>query len=58
MAAAAVLAGGAAVLLGLGGSFSLDTPSGPSIVVAASVLFAISASLAALLGWRRGRGMD
>jgi len=58
MAAGAVLAGGAAVLLGLGGSFSLDTPSGPSIVVAASVLFAISASLAALLGWRRARGMD
>ena len=39
MAAFAVVAGVAAVLLGLGASFRFDTPAGPSIVVAATMLF-------------------
>ena len=47
----AVLAAGAGVLsvaLGLGGSLSFDTASGPSIVVAAMVLFAAANLLAAI----------
>lgn len=43
MAALAAVAGCAAVAGGLWGSFTFDTPSGPSIVVAALVLFAVSA---------------
>jgi len=39
MAALASLAGALAVLLGLGGSWRFDTPSGPSVVVAAVALF-------------------
>lgn len=50
MAALAVLAGALAVLLGLAGSLQWDTPSGPSVVVAALVLFL--ASLATGLVWR------
>lgn len=42
MAALAALAGCAAVSLGLFASLRLDTPSGPSIVVAAAALFAAS----------------
>lgn len=42
MAGAAILAGGLAVSLGLGASWHYDTPSGPSIVVAAVVLFVAS----------------
>ena len=42
MAIGAALAGCAAVVLGLQGSLHLDTPSGPSIVVAAAALFALS----------------
>jgi zinc transport system permease protein len=42
MAGAAILAGGLAVSLGLGASWHYDTPSGPSIVVAAVVLFIAS----------------
>jgi len=52
MALLAALGGGLAVALGLWGSFTFDTPSGPSIVVAAATLFALSQPLAAL----RGRG--
>lgn len=43
MAALAAVAGCAAVAGGLWGSFTFDTPSGPSIVVAALVLFVVSA---------------
>ena len=42
MAIAAALAGGAAVIAGLFGSRAWDTPSGPSIVVAAFCLFLLS----------------
>jgi len=42
MAVGAAIAGGVAVVLGLQGSLHLDTPSGPSIVVAAAALFALS----------------
>jgi zinc transport system permease protein len=41
MAAAATAAGAVAVAAGLGGSWRFDTPSGPSIVVAAVMLFAV-----------------
>jgi len=46
MAVIAAILGVAAVLGGLNGSLHYDTPSGPSIVVAALVLF-----LASLLPW-------
>jgi zinc transport system permease protein len=50
MAVVAALAGAAAVLGGLFGSLKFDTPSGPSIVVAALALFVLSLSpLAKLL---------
>ncbi len=39
MAGLAALIGSGAVIAGLGGSLVLDTPSGPSIVVAAAILF-------------------
>lgn len=42
MAMLASLIGAAAVILGLQASLYLDTPSGPSIVLAASALFAVS----------------
>jgi zinc transport system permease protein len=42
MALVAALAGGLAVILGLAGSWYLDTPAGPSIVVAAALLFLFS----------------
>lgn len=56
MAAIAVLTGALAVLAGVGGSLVWDTPAGPSIVVAATVLFvlAVAAGEALRLG-RRGR---
>lgn len=49
MAILASLIGAVAVTGGLFGSLEFDTPSGPSIVVAALVLFLVS-----LLPWRRG----
>lgn len=49
MAVLASLLGAVAVTGGLFGSLKFDTPSGPSIVVAALVIF-----LASLLPWRRG----
>ncbi len=52
MAALAVLAGVAAVLAGIGGSLVWDTPAGPSIVVAATTLFALS--LVGGLAYRSG----
>jgi zinc transport system permease protein len=42
MAGLAVLAGALSVLGGIGGSLLWDTPAGPSIVVAATVLFMLS----------------
>jgi zinc transport system permease protein len=42
MAALAAVVGCAAVGLGLFASLRLDTPSGPSIVMAAASLFAVS----------------
>ena len=49
MAVLAALAGALSVALGLGGSFSFDTASGPSIVVAALLLFLGANGAAALL---------
>ena len=49
MAVIAALAGCAAVLGGLAGSWHWDTPAGPTIVVAATALFAAS------VGFRRSR---
>lgn len=51
MAVLAALAGALAVFAGLGGSFAYDTPSGPSIVVAAAGLFVLSLAAKAV---RRG----
>jgi zinc transport system permease protein len=45
MAALAVAAGLVAVAAGLGGSWVLDTPSGPSIVTVATALFMVSRTL-------------
>ncbi len=54
MAVIAILAGIVAVVGGLYGSLTLDTPSGPSIVVAALLLFLLGLSpLATLLGASR-----
>ncbi|MGF1612018.1 MAG: metal ABC transporter permease [Kiloniellales bacterium] len=55
MALLAVLAGGLSVVLGLMGSLQWDTPSGPSVVVAAMALFAL-ALLGELLR-RRGQAL-
>lgn len=52
MAAGAALLGSLAVLGGLGGSMTWDTPSGPSIVLAATALFALTLVTGALR--RRG----
>ncbi len=45
MAAMAIVIGCVAVLAGLWGSLSYDTPAGPSIVAAAAVFFALSLAL-------------
>lgn len=42
MAVAAIVVGAVSVLAGLWGSIAIDTPAGPSIVVAGTVLFALS----------------
>lgn len=52
MALWALLMGAIAVFGGLGASFTYDTPTGPSIVCAAAILFALSTGLAPLLGRR------
>jgi len=52
MAIVAALAGAVAVVMGLTGSLQFDTPSGPSIVVAALLLFLLSI---ARLPWRGRR---
>lgn len=53
MAVAAAAIGIVAVLAGLAGSLRLDTPGGPSIVVAAAGLFALSLAGGALVGRRQ-----
>ena len=52
MAAAAMLVGVLAVIAGLYGSLSFDTPSGPSIVVAALILFLV----VSLVPFKKGAG--
>ncbi|HEY9009558.1 MAG TPA: metal ABC transporter permease [Devosia sp.] len=54
MAVLAALLGGLAVVGGLFGSLTYDTPSGPSIVVAALALFLVSIAVPVQL-WRRWR---
>lgn len=54
MAVIAAVAGVLAVVAGLFGSLEFDTPSGPSIVVAALVLFVVSAAVPVQL-WRQRR---
>lgn len=56
MAICASILGVIAVIAGLAGSLQFDTPSGPSIVVAAIVLFLIS--LSPIAGWLRKRHAD
>lgn len=53
MAVAAAAIGIVAVLAGLAGSLHLDTPGGPSIVVAAAGLFALSLAGGAVVGRRQ-----
>jgi zinc transport system permease protein len=48
MAGMAALLGGIAVIGGIAASFTWDTPSGPSIVAAATVLFALSLAAGAV----------
>jgi zinc transport system permease protein len=52
MALLAAIAGMLAVALGLGASLAWDTPAGPSIVVAAALLFLVSLGAGALGGRR------
>ena len=54
MAVAAALLGAAAVIAGIFGSMVFDTPSGPSIVAAASLMFAVVFPLSLLGGARSG----
>lgn len=54
MAVVSAVAGAVAVTGGLFGSLRFDTPSGPSIVVAALILFLVSIALPARL-WQRKR---
>lgn len=60
MAVLAAIIGAASVVGGLFGSLQWDTPSGPSIVVAALALFVISLAPVAgvVLGRRRNNGLD
>ncbi len=59
MAVLAVVIGVAAVVAGLYGSLAWDSPSGPSIVVAALLLFLLSISpFARLVGGKRLSGQD
>ena len=55
MAALAVVAGILAVVAGIGSSWQWDTPAGPSIVVAATALFALSFGAGLLVGHSRAR---
>ena len=56
MAVLAALIGSASVFAGLFGSLEWDTPSGPSIVVAALLFFIVSISPLAALVTQNGRG--
>ena len=53
MAAGAVAAGAVAALAGLAGSARLDTPAGPSIVVAAVILLLVASGAGSV--WLRRR---
>lgn len=53
MAASATVVGVLSVIAGLFGSLQFDTPSGPSIVVAAIVLFVVSRVVSSLLNIRK-----
>lgn len=53
MAALAVLLGGVAVTVGLGGAFAWDLPAGPAIVVASALLFLLTVLARPLLRRRR-----
>jgi zinc transport system permease protein len=53
MAVLAALAGVISVAAGLSGSLAFDTPSGPSIVCAAALMFLLSLVPARLRGMRR-----
>ncbi len=55
MALFAVVAGILAVVAGIGSSWQWDTPAGPSIVVAATALFALSFGTGLLIGRVRAR---
>ncbi len=55
MAAATVLIGGTAVISGISASFIWDTPSGPSIVAAAALLFALSLAAGLVTDAAHGR---
>ncbi|MFQ5985086.1 MAG: metal ABC transporter permease [Alphaproteobacteria bacterium] len=54
MAALAALAGALAVGLGLAGSLTWDLPSGPAVVVAAALIFAVVLALPRPMGAREG----
>jgi zinc transport system permease protein len=56
MAVLAALLGAASVALGLAGSWHLDIPSGPAIVVAATGFFVVVGAAAALRTGTRGQG--
>jgi zinc transport system permease protein len=53
MAALAVAAGAGAALAGLAASARLDTPAGPSIVVAAVILLVVAGAVGPLVALRR-----
>ena len=53
MALAATAIGAGSVMGGIEASVLLDTPTGPSIVVAATLVFAASTGIAGVLGSRR-----
>ncbi|PHQ70091.1 MAG: hypothetical protein COB93_06360 [Sneathiella sp.] len=53
MAIASAVLGLLAVLLGISGSVEFDTPSGPSIVTAAAIIFAVFSFISVLLRRRR-----
>lgn len=56
MAFIAVLLGISAVVMGIAGSFTYDTPAGPSIIVSAAMLFAITGGIAGGVAcWRNRR---
>lgn len=55
MAVAATVLGSASVLAGLAGSYRFDTPAGPTMVVCATALFALSAASSFIMSRIRGQ---